>query len=253
MSKKPNNSPQWPLAPDVRHATLSLKHPLVKDGMRLPPPVEALPMDQRPMIWTDLPVFEARHGRCGEDMVYDLALHLRSQYARLIRTPVVVPFDIELLVHLYDRYPSSCAWKKPTLRQVFEMVYGPAIDALPEEWQALARSDYGARFSRLMGRSTMVHYRWLVDETSLGKSGATRRIKNIIAKLAEAQAAGESPRELLESITVPMWLKRGLDIDRAAPAPDVVSLSQRRRRRIRPRVARVETVYQGGAFLALQD
>ena len=247
------------VAPDVHQLPLSTKAPWVQEGMRLPASLEALPVGERPMVWSDLPVFEAKHGRNSLDMVYDLGIHARAQYQRNIQTPLVVPFDLELLMWLYDRYPSSCAWQRPTMHAVFDLVYGQVLESFPADLRPRAQIAYGVRFSRLLGRAPTVHYRWLVDDTSQGKAGTTRRIKNIVSKLQEAATKGDSAREVLESIAVAMWHRRGLDIDAVAPAYDPITLRQRLsksalklRAQVQTRLNRrqeVDVTYKGGAFL----
>lgn len=213
-----------PLAPDVRAVGLSDKAPSVSDGMRLPAAVEALPLDARPMLWTDLPALGGKYGRNAADMAYDLGVANRTVYARCVETALVVPFDLELLMRLYDRYPSSCAWQRPSIADVFELVYGDVIQSFPAELRASAFSVYGARFTRLLGRAPLVRYRWLLDETT-GK-GTTRRVLNIISKLYEAHQMGQSARYVLESIAVPMWRARGFDFDAAHPAYDPIMLAR---------------------------
>lgn len=253
------------VAPDVRQMPASTKEPLVQEGMRLLPQVQALPLDERPMIWSDLLAFEAKHARNAQDMTYDLGMHVRSDYLRAVRTHVVLPFDIELLVRLYDRYPSSCMWKRPTLREVFNLVYGRSIELFAEDLRPRAMIAYGQRFARMLGRTPTVHYRWLVDEAARGKTAATRRVRNIAAKLLEAHLKGDDARQVLESIAVPMWLRRGLDVQAAAPAFDPAALQARIRKRaslarvaerVRVRLERNAHAvghYTGGAFVPVDE
>jgi len=238
----------WVTAPDVRTMPMSKDGPLVNEGQRLPASVEVLTPDSRPMIWSDLPVFEATYGRNAFDMVYDLGINVRSYYQYNITTPLVLPFDMELLVHIYERYPSSCEWAVPDMRTVFDLLYGGLISSFPPELRERARMVYGARFSRLMGRARTVQYRWL-DESSTGRTGSTRRVCNIVSKLYEAYKKGDDPRELLESIAVRMWALRGLDIDAAAPAYDPIAVSKGNRsvrKKYVPSGGDIE--YAGGAF-----
>lgn len=257
-SRSSARSGALPEAPDVRFAPLSLKGPLVLEGQRLPAAVESLSVERRPMIWSDLPMFEAKYGRSALDMVYDLGVHVRAKYQRNVTTPAVVPFDLELLMRLYDRYPSSCSWERTTMSAVFQMVYGDALQGFPADIRQRAQMAYGARFSRLLGRASTVQYRWLVDDMSQGKTGATRRIKNIVSKLCEARERGDVPRQVLESIAVPMWVMRGFDVDEALPAYDPITLQQRfakgstrLRARVQARLTKRQdsAVYEGGAFL----
>lgn len=120
---------QWKTAPDIRGMPLSRKDPLILEGQRLAPEMEVLLPQERPMIWSDLPVFEATYGRNAFDMVYDLGINVRSYYQYNITTPLVLPFDMELLVHIYERYPSSCEWAVPDMRTVFDLLYGGLISS----------------------------------------------------------------------------------------------------------------------------
>jgi len=140
----------WVTAPDVRTMPMSKDGPLVNEGQRLPASVEVLTPDSRPMIWSDLPVFEAKYGRTASDMVYDLGYNPRAYYQHNVKTPLVLPFDMELLLRLYDRYPSSCEWATPDIRAVFEMIYGGIISSFPDELQDRARMAYGARFPKCL-------------------------------------------------------------------------------------------------------
>jgi len=139
----------------------------------------------------------------------------------------VLPFDIELLVRLYDRYPSSCQWECPTLQDTFSRIYGQAIEGFAPALQDRARNAYGMRFARLMGRAPTVQYRWLWSSAMQDKSGSTRRVRNIIGKLHEAITHGEHPRLVLEDIAVRMWAVRGLNVDAETPAHDPISLQKR--------------------------
>lgn len=214
-------------APDIRGLPPARKWPLIEEGMRLTEEVLALPWHERPMVWSDLPLFEARHGRNAHDMVYDLGMHQANHYRSRVGLHEVLPFDIELLVRLYDRAPSSCMWTCPTLQDMFFRIYGQAIEGFAPALQDRARNAYGMRFARLMGRAPTVQYRWLWDSAMQDKSGSTRRVSNIISKLYEASLAGEHPRAVLEDIAGRMWLLRGLNVDAETPAHDPISLQKR--------------------------
>jgi hypothetical protein len=215
------------IAPDVRHVPTAKKWPLIEEGMRLSDEVMARPWQDRPMVWSDLPLFEARHGRNAHDMVYDLGMHQANHYRSRVGLHEVLPFDIELLVRLYDRSPSSCMWTCPTLQDMFFRIYGQAIEGFAPSLQDRARNAYGMRFARLMGRAPTVQYRWLWDSGMQDKSGSTRRVRNIISKLHEASLGGEHPRAVLEDLAGRMWVLRGLNVDAETPAHDPISLQKR--------------------------
>jgi len=217
------------LAPDVRGLPLARKFPLIEDGMRLNDEVLALGWHERALVWSDLPLFEARHGRNAHDMVYDLGMHQANHYRSRVGLHEVLPFGIELLVRLYGRYPSSCLWTCPTLQDMFYRIYGEAIEGFEPALRDRARGAYGMRFARLMGRAPTAQYRWLWDAAMQDKSGSTRRVSNIISKLHEADLAGEHPRAVLEGLSIRMWVLRGLNVDAETPAHDSTSMQQRLR------------------------
>lgn len=261
--------PQSKFAPDVRQKPLAARYPLIEEGMNLSDEVLALDGEQRPMVWSDLPLFEARHGRNAHDMVYDLGMHQANHYRSRVESHEVMPFDVELLTRLYERYPSSCMWQCPPLQEMFHCLYGAAIDGFAPALRERARNAYGMRFARLMGRAPTVQYRWLWEAGMQDKSGSTRRVRNIIGKLHEAHQGGENPRLVLENLAVRMWVMRGLNVDIQTPAHDPISLQKKTRvadrtapdpiihpteapAGIAPRFpvpAPTSSAYEGGAFL----
>lgn len=229
VTKNTKDSKEAKLAPDARGMTPGRRFPLIEEGMRLRDEVLALDWEQRPMVWSDLPLFEARHGRSAHDMVYDLGMHQANHYRSKVDRHEVLPFDIELLVRLYDIYPSSCLWRCPPLPEMFMRIYGSAIEGFAPALQEKAKKAYGMRFARLMGRAPTVQYRWLWDAGMQDKGGSTRRVRNIISKLHEASLAGEHPRVVLEDLAVHMWALRGLNVDAETPAHDPISMQKRLR------------------------
>ncbi|MBQ0916859.1 hypothetical protein KBW71_00145 [Hydrogenophaga aromaticivorans] len=237
------------IAPDIRGLPLNPKKPLIKDGMELLPEVERLDLNQRPMIWCDLPVFAAKHSRTAMDMMYDLGLNTPYLYQRDAQRRSVVPYDLELLMRMYDMDPSSCSWNRPTLREVFDLLYGDVLRGFPEELFAKATLAYGARFARMLGRATTVQYRWLMDDSS-----STRRISNIVTKIRAVELAGRSAIQTFESLAIVMWARRGYDVNAGYPAysPETIVIKNVRQSNVRAKVARRLAVpdpsYKGGAF-----
>ncbi|MES2977732.1 MAG: hypothetical protein V4731_04855 [Pseudomonadota bacterium] len=246
MAKTPTTADY---APDIRGMDLSIKGPLIKEGALLSAQVEARDSANRPMVWRDLPMFATKYHRTAVDMMYDLGLNTPYFYQQAVKSHGVVPFDLELLVRIYDRSPSSCDWDRPTVREIFETLYGQTVQGFGEELSAKAHMAYGARFARLLGRATTVLYRWLIDE-----SGTTRRIGNIISKLQTAAQQGQDARREFETLAIAIWANRGYDVDKAYPSytPETIEVKHIRKSSVRPaivkRMAGKEEKYPGGTF-----
>lgn len=225
------------------------KAELYKVNKELPLHIEALPLSERPMMWNDIPEFATRHGRTIADIVYDLALLTSHAYAQKTKKRTVVPMDLEILVHLYDMYPSSCGWARPDIREAFEFLYGAKIREFSGASEDVARLAVGRRYARLLGRVGTAQYRWLAEE---GK--VTRRLENIVSKIQDIALTGSDPGTVFETLSKRCWALRGVDIDKMAPMPTAESVIKppgTRGRRIsenkknRPVLA---STYEGGAF-----
>lgn len=223
--------------------------PVYKENSELPPEIEALAIEHRPMIWRDLSEFCARHSRTIADIVYDLALLTSHAYATKTPQRTVMPFDLELLARLYDLYPSSCAWKRPDVRDTFEILYGEHINSFEKKYQAVARLALGRRYARLLGRVDTAQYRWLADGGQI-----TRRLSNILAKIDAIAGTGDDPREVFERVAKHVWTLRGVNIDAEVPMPTKLSVLKppgtrgRRMTGSKLRKEIVQPTYAGGAF-----
>lgn len=221
---------------------------LYKAGLVLPEDVEQLSSDDRPLIWRDLPAFAAKHKRTTADIVYDLSL--LTSHAVALKTPkaTVVPFDLELLIRIFDRYPSSCAWSRPDVRATFEIMYGPFIKKLPPELEDSVRLALGRRYAKLLGRVDTAQYRWLAADGQI-----TRRLSNILSKIEDVHKSGQDARLFFEYIAKRTWLLRGFDVDLKFPLPTPASVQKQpgtRGRLMSPKKnpPPVAPVYTGGAF-----
>lgn len=215
----------------------------------LPAQIEALPLSQRPMIWNDIPEFATRHGRTIADIVYDLALLTSHAYAQKTKKRTVVPMDLELIVHLYDAYPSSCSWNRPDIREAFEFLYGSKIREFTGANELVARLAMGRRYARLLGRVGTAQYRWLSE-----KGKVTRRLENIVSKIQDIASTGDDPLLVFETLSRRCWALRGVDIDQMAPMPTAESVIKppgtRGRRITENKKAKsvFSNAYAGGAF-----
>lgn len=224
--------------------------PRYKEKMTLPPEVEELSFNDRPMIWRDMAEFSARHSRTIADMVYDMVLLTNHAYSTKTPQRTVVPFDLEFLTRLYDLYPSSCAWNRPSIRDMFELMYSDLLKEFTPANEPAARLAMGRRYAKMLGRVDTAQYRWLTEDGKI-----TRRLGNIMSKVEEAAKGGVNPREMFEGIGKRMWELRGFDIDKYFPLPTQTSVVKQpgtRGRLMRlPKANRLlpAPTYEGGAFL----
>ena len=232
-------------------AVESAARPVIKEGDRLPEGLEVQSTAVRPMIWLDLPRFAQRHNRTALEMMFDLGFNTTFQYQSNIKKREVIPFDLELLVQVYEKYPGPCGWVKPNVRDVFQMLYAVDIKKFPEEYEAKAYMSLGTRYADLLGRTKTVLYRWMTD------SGQTsRRVINIISKIEELaqQTSWEHARAEFERISIERWLIRGYDLERAHPVPTLATISKNLVRRsqvsdgVANRIVIGKLAYQGGTF-----
>lgn len=226
-----------------------VKKSRARESKELSPEIEAKNQTERPLIWRDLEDFRARHNRTISDVVYDLALLTTHNYANNAAKRTIMPVDLEILIRLYDRYPSSCAWNRVDVRETFETLYGPIIAGFAEEFQSTAHLACARRYAELVGRADTAQYRWLKGESQI-----SRRLTNLLGKITEVQQAGGDPRKVFESIAINTWTLRGVDIDKKVPLPTLQSVQKppgtRGRRMPTHRVAKPTKaqVYAGGAF-----
>lgn len=220
----------------------------------LPEDVAARPYSNRPIIWRDLGEFAVRHNRTGADLVYDLSLQSKYNYIQSTKQATVVPFDLELLMRLYDLSPSSAPWRLPNVREVFDLLYGPLIRQFAPGPGVWTEVDYRTadlaccrRYARLLGRANTATYRWIQ-----GGGKVTRRLGNVLGKLIEICANSPSPHETFESFAMPILALRGLKINEEIPLPTVDNLRtgyvSGRRVSVTGKSHQLPPEYTGGAF-----
>lgn len=230
-------------------AVKASKTPKYKEKMLLEPEVEALGLDNRPMIWRDLAEFSARHGRTIADMVYDMVLLTNHAYSTKTPLRTVVPFDLEFLTRLYDLYPSSCAWKRPSIRDMFELMYAGHLKSFDADSEPVARLAVGRRYAKMLGRVDTAQYRWLSEDGKI-----TRRLGNILSKVEESALTGEHPLDVFERVGKRIWELRGFDIDKHFPLPTKENVlkppgTRGRLMSVQKKVRSIhQPVYSGGSF-----
>lgn len=192
---------------------------------------QTLPVDlsidthRRPLTGMDVDNFRARHQLMVSDIVYLFALPGSSQYNRVVRgdrSPRPLPYIREFLLRICDRYPSPPPWRVVSMREAFELLYGPSLQAFDGAPQAgAARVMAYARFTALLGRSSFSAYRW-IEKAGRAKPEMARTLAKILER--------DDPCAAAESIARTVWHVRGVDFDKTFPAPALNNISTEKRR-----------------------
>lgn len=219
--------------------------PRIKPGDSLPADVLNRSTDSRPIVYHDLPRFAAEHDLTGMDMMHHMGFNTSYQYIRDVKKSLVVPFDIELLLRLYENSPKPCRWKKPNILVIFEMIYGDLIEVCEDKNEEAMRMALSERFVSLLGRGVTVVYRWMTDS---GMS--SKRMLNILSKVEELGRTPKERRAAFEKISSNAWKLRGIEIDSYYPIPREENLSIVVTSVVSNRMkqAREAVMYSGGAF-----
>lgn len=179
----------------------------------------------RPLTGMDVDNFRARHQLMVSDIVYLFALPGSAQYNRVVRgdrSPRPLPYIREFLLRICDRYPSPPPWRVVSMREAFELLYGPCLQPFDGTPQAgAARVMAYARFTALLGRSSFSAYRW-IEKAGRAKPEMARTLAKILER--------EDPRQSAEDIARAIWQVRGVDFDKTFPAPAPNNIPTQKRR-----------------------
>lgn len=189
-------------------------------------PVDVVrPPSQRPLVGRDIEAFRMRHQLDRSTSATALAFTAASQYNKKSLEPGSLPYDLELLIRLYDTHPGPAPWVNVLPSEMFEKVYGPRLAQFAGTPAAEpARTMLYARFAAIFGRSIYASYRWL------DSSGATENpsgpIQRVLSKLTEI----ENPGAFLEALASRIYQLRGHNFDKAFPLPDPANPPKQRKR-----------------------
>lgn len=210
---------------DVKAVEQSINSPSTSlIDMRLDP-------SKRPLTGLDIDHFRSRHGRQTVDVIYALCLQNSAAYNIEVREPYL-SYTMEMLLRLYDMYPSDPPWKTIEPRQAFEMIYGDVeAQFRGTEFENEAKLALYRRFTAGCGRSIYTAYRWIVSG-----GNSKRAITKIFAKLS----ALDNPRETFEMLARTMFKARGADFDDFCPMPTIENPPQPKRRGPPPKAARLQ-------------
>lgn len=170
----------------------------------------SLPISQRPLTGADIRWFASRHNLKLADVIYALCIQNSAKYNETLRLKSL-PFTLELLIRLYDKFPKHSPWTPIRPDAAFSKLYGENMKEFvgrPNELEA-RRALYW-RFTSALGRSVFTAYRWLQLD-----GAAKPQILKIFAKLAEV----ENGRQALEEISRLMFKVRHADLDAEYPMP----------------------------------
>lgn len=183
---------------------------------------------KRPLAGLDIESFRSKHELQTVDVIYALCIQNSAAYNKTVRVPHLT-YTMEMLIRLYDLYPSHSPWKQIEPIQAFDFLYGDVVEQFRgTEFEREARLALYRRFTAACGRSIFTAYRWV---QSGGKS--KRGITKIFAKLSLL----DNPRLTLETLARSMYKSRGVDFDEICPMPSIDNPPKPKRRGPPPRAA----------------
>lgn len=165
---------------------------------------------KRPLVGLDIIHFRGRHSLQNSEVINALCIQNSATYNEVVREGIL-EYSMELLLRLYDDYPSGAPWKTIKPSQAFDLMYGEILEKFRNTpYEKDAKLALVNRFTSAMGRSVFTGYRWM-------KYGgeSKRGITKIFAKLSVL----DNPRGVLEKFARMMFKVRGLDFDQLHPIP----------------------------------
>lgn len=177
-------------------------------------PVIDLSIDssKRPLAGTDADRFRGRHELQTVDAIYALCIQNSAAYNKVVRQSCL-PYEMEMLIRLYEMHPGHSPWKVIDPKQAFTILYGDVAEQFRgTEYEEEARLALYRRFTAACGRSIYTAYRWMESE-----GNCKRGIAKIFAKLSML----DNPRVVLETLARNMYRFRGVSFDDFCPMPTI--------------------------------
>lgn len=183
----------------------------VEEAIKAPKVVNLnLDPSQRPLTGLDIDYFRSHHGLPTVEVINALCIQNSAAYNKAVREPVL-PYNMEMLIRLYDLHTEPAPWVFIEPTKAFEMLYGDVMEQFRgTEYEKDARLALYKRFTAGCGRSIFTAYRW-IDEEGKSKRGVTK----VFAKLSKL----DNPREVFESLARTIFKSRGVDFDSFCPMP----------------------------------
>lgn len=194
------------------------------------------PRARRPLMGYDIEQWRGEQGLSKFKAQSALGFRNANHYNKICLLPVI-PVSIEIIVRLYLECPKAPGWKKFSLQELFNLMYGEQL-ALFEgraDYTA-AKVDLGNRFTRLFDRSPSRKYNWLRDGDPSGDrefGGAYSDVETILTILKEVP----NPKEVFERVACQVFTLRGVNIDAEHRIPTLEMPPMRRKtgRKARPK------------------
>lgn len=183
-----------------------------------------LPRSKRRMIGFDIEQWRGENHLTRYEAQTALGFRNSIHYNKMCEGGLLPP-TVEILIRLYDLVPIP---PKYTLRELFVLMYGPAL--LPfkgTDLETYAEVDLGSRFTRIFDRSPERRYEWLKETPTknAGDIAAYTDVNRVLAKLKDFAAPGE----VLEEVAKQVWSFRGVDLDTEYPIPTTANPPQRKK------------------------
>ncbi len=170
------------------------------------------PRSRRPLMGYDIEQWRGEQGLSKFKAQAALGFRNANHYNKICQMPVI-PASIEIIVRLYLEHPKAPGWKKFSLQELFNLMYGEQLavfEGRPD--YTAAKVDLGNRFTRLFDRSPSRKYNWLRDGDASGDrefGGAYSDVETILTILKEVQ----NPKEVFERVASQVLALRGVNLD----------------------------------------
>ena len=203
------------------------------------------PRSRRPLMGYDIEQWRGEMSLSKFEAQSALGFRNANHYNKICLLEII-PVSIEIIIRLYLEFPKARGWKKFSLQELFNLMYGEQLalfEGRPD--YTAAKVDLGNRFTRLFDRSSSRKYNWLRDDSgsSGGREfgGAYSDVETILAILKEVP----DPKEVFERVACQVFTLRGVDIENEHRIPTLELPPVRRktgRKATRPPVNRLARV-----------
>lgn len=188
-----------------------------KDDAPARPVDISLDTSRRPMAGVDIVTYMERHRLERVQVVEALAMASPGTYAKLVKLhDQEVPFQIELLLRLYQKQPVRQRKLLPI--DVFNAIYGELLAKFEatESYEAAKIMLY-ERFAGMLGRTVYSAYRWFKRNDNNNFGVANGPLRRLFSQLPEEP---EAMRKEMENLARAAFRVRGNDFDTMCPLPD---------------------------------
>jgi hypothetical protein len=189
------------------------------------------PREKRPLTGYDIHQWASENGLPKYDACHALGFRNTNHYNDECKQPLL-DFELELLIRIYMAYPGERSWRRYSLPELFQEMYGRSLEPFKDtEHEKFAKVDLGGRFVRLFGKSESRQYDWLWLKP---KSAKTPRPDSTVDAILSKLMNVPHPGHVLEEISKLCHKLRGVDLDQECPIPTLSNPPQREKTGRRP-------------------